>query len=186
MATVVANKPAPPHQKLKRPVQTNPNGIKTSQSPSPSLAHKRLPATIKHPAGANGAGVHGPNGTVNGAVRLNNRRKDSQKPGDLQPRSTRPTKSGLAENNPDKRKKLAEPYVNMTSHILKKFKNKQPSLIVHLHPTHFRFDQQDGSFSYTSPMKIVLEHLRSQTVPHDMIEELNAAAVKFYEGKIAV
>ena len=72
----------------------------------------------------------------------------------------------------------------MASYILRKFKNKQPSLIIHLHLTHFRFDQQDGSFSYNSPMKIILEHLRSQTVPHDMIEELNAAGVKFYEGMI--
>lgn len=74
----------------------------------------------------------------------------------------------------------------MTTYILKKFKNKQPSLIIHLHPTHFRFDQQDGSFSYNSPMKFLLQHLRSQTIPHDMIEELNAAAVKYYEGMITV
>lgn len=31
-------------------------------------------------------------------------------------------------------------------------------------------------------MKIVLEHLRSQTIPHDMIEELNTAGVRYYEG----
>ncbi len=49
---------------------------------------------------------------------------------------------------------------------------QQPSLIIYLHPTHFRFDQQDGSFSYSSPMKFIFEHLKSQTVPHDMIEEL--------------
>lgn len=206
MATVIANKPAPPNQKMKRPpsaVPTNANGVKTSQSPSPSLAHKRLPSTIKYPAAASGVGVNGPNGLVNGAARLNNRRRDSQKPGDIQPRSSRPSKGGQGENSSDKRKKLAEPYgmppplrlgfrssrsspVNMTTYILKKFKNKQPSLIIHLHQTHFRFDQQDGSFSYNSPMKFLLEHLRSQTIPHDMIEELNAAAVKYYEGMIVV
>ncbi|KAL8874858.1 MAG: hypothetical protein Q9198_006707, partial [Flavoplaca austrocitrina] len=180
MATVVANKPAPPHQKLKRPpsaVPPNTNVVKTSQSPSPSLAHKRLPSTIKHPVGASGASggsASGPNGMANSAVRPNNR----------QPRLNRPSKNGPGENNPDKRRKLAEPYVNMTSHILKKFKNKPPSLIIHLHPTHFRFDQQDGTFPYTSPMKFLLEHLRSQTIPHDMIEELNAAAVKYYEVQV--
>ncbi|KAL8904490.1 MAG: hypothetical protein Q9171_007024 [Xanthocarpia ochracea] len=189
MATMIANKPAPPHQKMKRPpsaVPSNANGVKTSQSPSPSLAHKRLPSTIKHPPSANAAGVNGTNGIVNGAARLSNRRRDSQKPGDVQPRSSRPNKIGPGEVNPDKRKRLAEPYVNMASYILRKFKNKQPSLIIHLHLTHFRFDQQDVGFSYNSPMKIILEHLRSQTVPHDMIEELNAAGVKFYEGCLIV
>lgn len=33
-------------------------------------------------------------------------------------------------------------------------------------------------------MKIILEHLRAQTVPHDMVEELNAAGVRFYEGAL--
>lgn len=31
-------------------------------------------------------------------------------------------------------------------------------------------------------MKSFLEHLVSQTVPHDMIEELHNAGVTFYEG----
>ena len=113
MATMIANKPAPPHQKMKRPpsaVPSNANGVKTSQSPSPSLAHKRLPATIKHPPSASAAGVNGTNGIVNGAARLSNRRRDSQKPGDGQPRSSRPNKIGQGEVNPDKRKRLAGPY----------------------------------------------------------------------------
>lgn len=59
-------------------------------------------------------------------------------------------------------------------------------MVVHLHPTHFRFDQQDGSFSYTSPMKFFLEHLRSQTVPHEMLEELLSAGVRFYENCLIV
>lgn len=31
-------------------------------------------------------------------------------------------------------------------------------------------------------MKVILEHIRNQTVPHDMLEELFASHVKFYEG----
>jgi hypothetical protein len=31
---------------------------------------------------------------------------------------------------------------NSTTNILAKYKDAAPSLIVHLHPTHFRFDQQ--------------------------------------------
>ena len=68
--------------------------------------------------------------------------------------------------------------------ILRKFRGKPPSLIVHLHPTHFRFDQQDGNFSYASAMRAFLEHVKTQTIPHDMLEELFAANVKFYDGAI--
>jgi hypothetical protein len=31
---------------------------------------------------------------------------------------------------------------NSTTNILAKYKDSAPSLIIHLHPTHFRFDQQ--------------------------------------------
>ncbi|KAL8869191.1 MAG: hypothetical protein Q9174_004451, partial [Haloplaca sp. 1 TL-2023] len=192
MATVMASKPPAPHQKIKRPpppaVQTN--GAKSSQSsPSPSLGSKRPPSAFKQPINHGVSNVNGMNGIVNGsstARSSNNRRRDSQKPGDASARSNRPGKNAQAENNLDRRKKMAEPYVKTPGYILKKYKNKPPSLILHLHATHFRFDQQDGSFSYKTPMKIILEHLRSQTVPHDMIEELNNAGVKFYEGCLIV
>lgn len=74
--------------------------------------------------------------------------------------------------------------VKDTRYILKKYRNAAPSLILHLHPTHFRFDQQDGSFSYNSPMKIILEHIKLSTVPHDLMEEFAAAGIKFYEGRL--
>ena len=35
-------------------------------------------------------------------------------------------------------------------------------------------------------MKFVLEHLKSQTIPHDMLEELRNSEVKFYEGCLIV
>ena len=79
-------------------------------------------------------------------------------------------------------KRLSEPYVRDTNHILLKFSGRPPSLIVHLHPTHFRFDQQDGSFGYDSPMKAFLHHLRQQTIPHDFLEELLENQVPFYDG----
>ncbi|KAI4170128.1 MAG: hypothetical protein LQ348_007168, partial [Seirophora lacunosa] len=192
MATALANKPAPPHQKMKRPlpptVQTNVNGTKSSHSsPSPSISSKRPPPASKHPSAANSLGATGINGSANGTTaRLNNRRRDSQKPGDVQFRPSRPSKGGGGDNALDRRKRMPEPHVKVPSYILKKYKNKSPSLIIHLHPTFFRFDQQDGNFPYTSPMKVVLDHLRSQTVPHDMVEELNAAGVKFYEGCLIV
>ena len=74
--------------------------------------------------------------------------------------------------------------VKTIPYILKKYKKFPPSLVLHLHPTHFRFDLQDGSFSYNSPMKVILEHVKAHTVPHDMMEELFNANVKFYEGTL--
>lgn len=67
--------------------------------------------------------------------------------------------------------------------ILKKFSGKPPSLIIHLHPTHFRFDQQDGSFGYNSPMKMILEHMKAGTVPHEIMDEMLLGAVPFYDGQ---
>ena len=72
------------------------------------------------------------------------------------------------------------------SHILKKFRGRPPSLIVHLHPTHFRFDQQDGSFSYHSEMRLFIEHLQKKTIPHDMLEEFRKSDVQFYDGWLIV
>ena len=185
MATVVASKPSAPHQKMKRPplpaVQTN--GVHSHQSsPSPSLSTKRPPSgsSFKQPPPA--PITNGVNGNVNAmASRLGNRRREPQKPGDV-----RTNRSGKGFDGQRVPKTIPAPFVKTQPYILKKYRNKAPSLIIHLHPTHFRFDQQDGSFSYSSPMKFILEHLKSQTVPHDMIEELQAADVKFYEGCLIV
>ncbi|KAL8931420.1 MAG: hypothetical protein Q9216_007207, partial [Gyalolechia sp. 2 TL-2023] len=176
---------------MKRPppptVQTNVNGIKSSHSsPSPSLSSKRPPSALHHLPSGNTGATNGISNNANGATaRLNSRRRDSQKPSDPQVRTNRLGKGGVGDNVLDRRKKMAEPLVKAPSYILKKYKSKPPSLIVHLHPTHFRFDQQDGSFSYSSPMKVMLEHLRSQTVPHDIVEELNAAGVQDHRNSAA-
>jgi len=186
MATVVAPKPSAPHQtKMKRPplptVQTN--GVRSSHSSrSPTMSSKRPPGSKQAPTPT----LNGGNGDANGlGPRLSNRRKDSQKPGDIQ---GRPSRSGRGGQEGERKvvKRMTEPYVKTQSYILKRHRNKPPSLIIHLHPTNFRFDTQDGSFSYNSPMKFVLEHLKSQTIPHDMIEELTAAGTRFYEGCLIV
>lgn len=51
---------------------------------------------------------------------------------------------------------------------------------------HFRFDQQDGSFSYQSEMRVFIEHLQKGTIPHDMLEEFRKSGVKFYDGWLIV
>ncbi|KAL2053403.1 hypothetical protein ABVK25_006397 [Lepraria finkii] len=186
MATTVATKPSAPHQqKMKRPPLPNvqPNGVQSSQSSrSPSASSKRPPSGFQHPSVSATSGL---NGDVNGlGSRLGSRRRDPQKPGDAQLRN-RNGKGGL-DGERRAVKRMTEPFVKTQSHILKRYKTRPPSLIIHLHLTHFRFDQQDGSFSYNSPMKFILEHLKTQTIPHDMLEELQNAQVRFYEGCLIV
>ncbi|TLD27420.1 transcription factor spt20 [Venturia nashicola] len=78
------------------------------------------------------------------------------------------------------------PYVITAEYILRKFAGCAPSLILHLHPTHFRFDQQDGNFGYNSEMRLILEHVQNKTVPHEILAELFASGVKFYDGCLIV
>jgi len=196
---------------MKRPpppmVQTSVHGAKSSQSsPSPSLSSKRPPPSFKHPPST--ASANGTNGATTGTgARTSNRRRDSQRPGDNTSRPPRSARLGPGENTHGDRKpskRVSDPYGNMspllsrqlqqnqelnvsiivktTSYMLKKYRKAVPSLVLQLHPTHFRFDMQDGSFSYNSPLKVLLEHIKAQTIPHDMLDELKHAGVKFYES----
>ncbi|PKX93670.1 uncharacterized protein P174DRAFT_440935 [Aspergillus novofumigatus IBT 16806] len=176
MATAIS-KPTSHTPKMKRPpppfVPGGVNGVKpqqSSSSSSPPSTSKRLPGSnqpTSSPA-TNGLVTNGINGSANSNSTstnnsnrglLNRPKKDAQKPGIR---------------------------LKTTSYILRKYSKCPPSLIVHLHPTHFRFEQQDGSFPYNSEMKVVIEHIRAGTVPHDMMEELLRANVRFYEGCLIV
>ena len=115
MATAIATKPAPPHQKMKRPpppaVQASVSGARSSQSsPSPSLSSKRPPSGFKNPP--SGSVANGVNGNANGVgPRLSNRRRDSQKPGDIQGRQNRSSKAGHLDSLDRKSlKRMPEPY----------------------------------------------------------------------------
>ena len=33
-------------------------------------------------------------------------------------------------------------------------------------------------------MRVLLEHLKAQTIPHEMLEELVAAGIKFYDSML--
>jgi transcription factor SPT20 len=86
-----------------------------------------------------------------------------------------------------KRRKLAaEPHVRTSAYILNKHKGKPVSMTIHLHQTYFRFDNQEGSWAYDSPMRFVVQHLRQQTIPHGLMEELLDARVPFYDGCLIV
>lgn len=105
------------------------------------------------------------------------------------PRPQLPTKRAPVMDNSEpaaKRRKMDEPYVRTKEYILRKFAGKPPSLIVHLHPHYFRFEGQEGSFSFDSSMVAFIKHLRHQEIPHDMIEGLLSGNVPFYDGCLIV
>ncbi|KAJ9481642.1 hypothetical protein VN97_g11831 [Penicillium thymicola] len=191
MATAIS-KPASHTQKMKRPPppfgQAAANGVKGQHlSSSPTSAAKRLPtgASVNATSNFTNGVAHVANSTNKGP--LNRTRNQSQRPVDQSSRSGRPvTRTAATDQAHRAGKKAPEPYVKTTSYILKKYSKCPPSLIVHLHPTHFRFEQQDGSFPYNSEMKVIIEHIRAGTVPHDLIEELLRGGVQFYEGCLIV
>ncbi|KAF2663383.1 hypothetical protein BT63DRAFT_125978 [Microthyrium microscopicum] len=79
------------------------------------------------------------------------------------------------------------PLVRTAEHILKKFRGYPPSLIIHMHSTYFRFDQQDGNFPYSSAAgKSFLKHFKEKTIPHDLVEEFFGSDTPFYDGCLIV
>ncbi|ETN46312.1 uncharacterized protein HMPREF1541_00496 [Cyphellophora europaea CBS 101466] len=179
MAAVMPSKPPGVPTKMKKPSvpplgQTHGNSAKPSQQPSssPSSAAKRLPGQTQNSSPTSATPT-----SANNTSRQNRR---------LQRITTRTGASDSAGADRKAAKKFPEPWVAKESHILKKFDGRPPSLIVHLYPTNFRFEQQDGSFSYHSEMRIFIEHLWNGTVPHDMVEEFRDAGVSFYDGWLIV
>ncbi|KAL9116234.1 MAG: hypothetical protein Q9227_000605 [Pyrenula ochraceoflavens] len=190
MATAVASTSFSLPSKIKRPapptLQTSANGTKLhNPSPSPSSASKRLPGQKQSPYQAPTNGV-----PINGSMARPNRpRKESGRPDPSQRLHRLSTRSGAIDGSGHRASKIfPEPYMVTESHILKKYppKDNLPSLIIHLHPTYFRFDNQEGSFSYHSEMRIFIEHLQKRTVPHDILEELRKENVRFYDGWLIV
>ncbi|KAJ5725073.1 Spt20 family [Penicillium malachiteum] len=191
MATAIS-KPASHAPKMKRPPppfsQPGVNGVKPQPpSSSPPTTNTRLPGNVSA-----GSSPNLPNGVLNmanpskGAINRT-RNSQSQKGGEQSSRTGRPvtrTASGGTDSRASKR--CPEPYVKTTAYILKKYRKCPPSLTIHLHPTHFRFEQQDGSFPYNSEMKIIIEHLRDGTIPHALIDDLLRSNVRFYEGCLIV
>ncbi|GAA5977647.1 hypothetical protein JCM11641_006888 [Rhodosporidiobolus odoratus] len=73
-----------------------------------------------------------------------------------------------------------------TRQVLKRHRRAPPSLVIHLYPTHFRFDGQHGNFGYDHPMKCFLEAVREQKLPTDLLSVLDDAGVIYYDGCLIV
>ncbi|EPY53164.1 SAGA complex subunit Spt20 [Schizosaccharomyces cryophilus OY26] len=70
--------------------------------------------------------------------------------------------------------------------IRKKYQNEEPSLILHIHKYHFRFEQQDGAFTYNGPVKAILHYIRMELIPPDCLEVFQSSNIKFYDGCLTV
>jgi transcription factor SPT20 len=70
--------------------------------------------------------------------------------------------------------------------ILARHRGKPPSMRIFLHPKHFRINDSSDMLEYSSPMRELLEHVRSKTVPHNMVEDFYAADIPFYDDCLIV
>lgn len=70
-----------------------------------------------------------------------------------------------------------------TRQVLKRHRRAPPSVVIHLYATHFRFEHQHGNFGYDSPMKCFLEAVREQKLPTDLLDVLDEAGVRYYDGQ---
>ncbi|KAH9896355.1 Spt20 family-domain-containing protein [Xylariomycetidae sp. FL2044] len=174
--------------KIKRPpppgIQTN--GVTPSQPfSSPSMTAKRAPsAASKSQQPAPPAVTNGSTTTNRASVSRSRRDTVNQLRGQKGNHSMRPASSAHDVSAAVKFEPMPKRITD--AYILKKHAGKPPSLVVHLHATHFRFDQQDGIFPYKSPMRVFIEHLKSRTIPHDLLPEFIEAGVTFYEGRLIV
>ncbi|TKY89639.1 hypothetical protein EX895_001424 [Sporisorium graminicola] len=73
-----------------------------------------------------------------------------------------------------------------TRQILRRHRKDKPSLILHLHNHHFRFERQNGMFLFDSPVKAFLGYIRDQKVPADLIDVLTESGIQFFEGCLLV
>lgn len=59
-------------------------------------------------------------------------------------------------------------------------------MTLHLHPHHCRFEHQNGVFLYDSPIRALLESIKDARLPVELLDLLDATAVKYYDGCLVV
>ncbi|RPA95101.1 hypothetical protein L873DRAFT_1337401 [Choiromyces venosus 120613-1] len=151
--TYTGKHPPPGHSS-----RSNGSGTKTRPPPLPSPT-----PTVSGGNAGNGGGANGVNANSAG-TRISERRRANKAggPGKLKGGNVDDRVKGAGgdietetEIVPRPIKKLpTKPYVDTTSVILQKYQGQPPSIVLHLHPQHFRFEGQDGGFGYGSPMRV--------------------------------
>jgi transcription factor SPT20 len=82
--------------------------------------------------------------------------------------------------------KLTSTAVYTQQDILARHKGKPPSLRIFLHPKHFRINDSSDMLEYSSPMREILQHVKTRTIPHNMVEDFYAADIPFYDNCLIV
>ncbi|KAL6411177.1 hypothetical protein AUP68_04875 [Ilyonectria robusta] len=175
------------NNKIKRPIppgiQTNGATPSAKNSPSPLMSAKKPPLSAKQPP--HSASERAITASTVRPVNRARRETSSQILG-RNSRNSAGLRSASLVGDMSSHYREPPPYVVTDSYILKKHAGRPPSLIVHMHATHFRFDKQDGMFPYKSPMRLFLDHVRSRTVPHDLLAYFTEGGVPFYDGCLIV
>ncbi|KAK9367789.1 Spt20 family-domain-containing protein [Lipomyces kononenkoae] len=85
-----------------------------------------------------------------------------------------------------KRPSLADyKFAETSEEILQKYKAFPPSIEFHMHPTHYRFGNQDAIIPKNSPLiKNFLELVKLEQIPPAAVEAFKEAGVQYYEGCI--
>ncbi|KAK9322563.1 Spt20 family-domain-containing protein [Lipomyces orientalis] len=85
-----------------------------------------------------------------------------------------------------KRPTLSEyKFAETSEEILQKYKDFPPSIEFHMHPTHYRFGNQDAIIPKNSPLiKNFLELVELEQIPPAAVEIFKEAGVQYYEGCI--
>ncbi|KAJ2531308.1 Transcription factor spt20 [Coemansia sp. RSA 1935] len=70
--------------------------------------------------------------------------------------------------------------------LLERFQDENPSLMLHLFDSHFRFDSQEGVFLYNGPMRFFFDALNEGTIPIDLVDVLTQVNCRFFDGCLIV
>ncbi|KAG1221156.1 hypothetical protein G6F35_006192 [Rhizopus arrhizus] len=70
--------------------------------------------------------------------------------------------------------------------LLKRHAHDPPSLCLHLYSTYFKFEHEDGFFSYKSQFKDFLACIKEKRLPGDLMDVFNEASCRYYSGCLIV
>ncbi|KAK9458109.1 Spt20 family-domain-containing protein [Dipodascopsis uninucleata] len=205
----MASKTRPPiagvtsHRSVNSPSgsKTVPGGHKASgNGPTSSAGMTATPGTIKKIKLSQKAGSSGFGGGSNSPMMPNNiQRKPTTVTLNVKNHvvgSVNSTMSGVPSNSTNipediffrtaKRPNLANyHFAESSAEILEKYKDHPASIEFHIHPTHYRFGNQDAIIPKNSPLiKSFLELVELEQIPPAALEVFREAGIRYYEGCI--
>ncbi|KAJ2413437.1 Transcription factor spt20 [Coemansia sp. RSA 2530] len=70
--------------------------------------------------------------------------------------------------------------------FLDRYKDEEPSMVLHLFETHFRFEGQEGVFLYSETMSFFFTALNEGRIPVDLVDVFSELNCRYYEGCLLV